>query len=607
MKKVNLFLLPLAVMLLCASCMDDNYDLSEIDTNSRLYVNNLTVPLNIDPLNLDLMLDIADDSDIKTDAEGNYYFMKEGTFTSDPVNVDKIKFEKPSAEFSGGLSINLAIGEDVVNNIQFYASNMTLGAILADPVLMNIIGISPDMDILNVKFDESKTTNEITFTKTDVDANVKRIEKLGVEPATLNVRLKLNGISSVLKPFSLNNLKVIMPRGFILKAQSGITYDPEKGILKPDNGKFGLNQNYVADLSITFEGLNYDQLEEDGMKVFDPVKHIIDYKKKCSAEGEAVLKFTDLNANATFADVLALTNDDAINYECNVGFDNDLVISSFDGDIIYSMDDIVMDPVSISDVPEMLKENGTNIDLMNPQLYLSLNNQLYDYGIKVNSNLEIKGNNTITAPLNINNSEWTNIVMAPMNSDLYHSGYAFEEVKNLSKVVGSNDGQQFPQVLNIRVIKPQVPETKLLRTLALGSDIASVSGTWEFYTRLTLTDNTKIKYTKDWDDWGDEDLDGLTINKAVVSVTLQKDVELDAENVEFILIGKNGELRGQTSLTGAAKQDLVINLEGGPVSEIQGGKLNVRLKGTNKDLNKEQQIKISNLKVVIDGYYDREL
>lgn len=67
-----------------------------------------------------------------------------------------------------------------------------------------------------------------------------------------------------------------------------------------------------------------------------------------------------------------------------------------------------------------------------------------------------------------------------------------------------------------------MPKTTLSKALPLGTDIDGVNGTWEFYTRLSLTDNTKIKYTKVWDDWSDEDLDGLTVNKATVNVTLQR-------------------------------------------------------------------------------------
>lgn len=608
MKKTTFFAVALASLLLNTSCVDNNYDLSDIDTNSRFNVSGLTVPVNMDPVKLDLMLDIADDSDIKTDASGNYYFMKEGTFSSNPVNVAKIKLTKPLVDFDGKVSVSISLDADVKAKMQQYAGNMTIGEILANPTIMDLIGIKPTDKILDINFNSASASNEIDLSANGIDKSVRSIETLGIDPVQLAIKVKINGISKVLDPFAINNLKLIMPKGFNVDTKAGTTYNPAEGVLTADGGKYNLDKNYVADLSLTVKGINYSQFEEPGMKVFDAASHTFAYKKSCSASGSATLTFADLKESATYTDIVALEKANAVTYECNIGFDKDLVINSFKGGITYSMDDIMVDPVTISNVPDMLKENGTNIDLTNPQIYLSMNNHLNEYGISVNTELEIKGNNTITAPFSIGSTPQTNIVLSPLATDLYHAqGYTHQEVKTLTTIVGSQEGQSFPEILNIRVLEPKVPETALAKSLELGKDIEGVDGKWEFCTRLSLTDKTKIKYTKEWDDWGDEDLNGLTINNAKVSVTLQKDIMLDAESIEFVLMGRKGQLSGQTSLTGDASQDIVIDLTGTPVSEIQGGKLNVRLKGRNEGLNKNQEIKISNLKVVVDGYYDRKL
>lgn len=606
MKKISSLVLPLAALLFTASCTDNNYDLSDIDTNSRFNVSGLTIPVNMDPVKLDLMLDISDDSDIKTDAEGNYYFTKSGDFNSDPVNVSKIILAKPNVDFNGSVSVNISLDQTTRQKLEEYAKDLTIGDVLNNPTIMALIGIKADDKILDIEFNSNKTTSEINLTANNIDKNVKSIEALGVDATKLAITVKINGLQKVLEPFSINNLKLVMPKGFDVTTKEGTTYDPAAGTLVPNGGTFGLDQNYVADLSLTVKGINYAQLAE-GAKVFDADKHTFTYKKSCSASGSATLKISDLKSSAKVSDILALEQPNAVSYECKIGFDRDLAISSFNGSITYSMDDIKVDPVKINNIPDILKENGTNIDLKNPQIYLTINNNLSEYGIGVNSALEIKGNNSVTAPLNVNTTPETKIVMSPLNENLYHNDFTHEEVKGLSTIVGSNDGQTFPNELNIRVIKPEVPETQLKKTFKLGENLAGVEGKWEFYTRLALTDKTKIMYTKEWDDWGKEDLDGLTVNAATINVTLQKDVKLDAESVEFVLMGGKGELKGTTALTGAEAQDITIKLAGTPVSQIKGGKLNVHLKGTNGDLNKTQEIKISNLKVSVDGYYDRKL
>lgn len=606
MKKTLLKLLS-AALLCTTACTDNNYDLNDINTESRFYVNQLTVPIKLDPVKLELMLDIDDDSDIKTDALGNYYFKKQGSFTSKTVNVAEIVLEKPAVEFDGKIKVNIQLDQQTKEKMAQYAGSMTIGDLLKNKALMELIGITEETEILNIHFQNATTASEIDLTAEDIDPNVKSIETLGMEECTLAIMVKVNGVDKTLQPFAIKNLKLTLPLGLQATAAQGTSYDPKTGELVANGGKYQLPDSYVADLSLEVKGIDYKLLAE-GKKVFDADAHTFNYQKACTASGDAVLKVKDLKASATYDDIVALENPNAVTYECDLGFEDDIVIDHFKGEITYSMDDIEMDPVRIGNIPEMLKEAGTNIELMNPQLYLDLNNSLYEYGIAVGSELEITGNNVIKAPMAIKAEEWTNTVMAPQERGLYHEeGYTFQQVSDLVGIVGSKEGEEFPEELYIRVIKPTVAKTALKQAFPLGEDLDAVEGTWEFYTRLALTDNAKIKYTKEWDDWGSDDLNGLTVKKATAKLTVEKDVALDAESIEFILIGNEGELRGITPLMGDARQNITLELKGGPVSEIEGAKVNVHLKGQNKDLNKEQEIKISNLKVTVDGYYDRKL
>lgn len=599
--------LSITALLFSASCIDNNYDLSDIDTNSRFYVSGLTVPVNMNPVKLDLVLDISDDSDIKKDEEGNYYFRKEGSFNSKPINVSKITLTKPKVDFGGKISVSFSLDPGIKEKIRLFAADKTIGEILSNPQLMKLIGIDADTKILDLSFNSDFSSGILELSASGIDPNVKSIEYLGTESTDIDIKFKVDGVQKTLKPFAINNLKLTVPKGLYAETLPGITYNPKDGTLEPAGGKLSLDQDYICRMDINVTGIDYDMFEEEGMKVFDPVEHTFTYKKKCLASGRTTLTVSDLKSTVKYADIEALERD-VISFECNVDFSRNVVVSSFQGEITYSMDDIKVDPVKINNIPEILKENGTNIDLTNPQIYFSMNNHLSAYGIGVSSALEIKGNNTITAPLVISNSEWTKLVMAPHNESLYHpEGYEFEEVRGMSGVVGSGDGQTFPEQLNIRVIKPEVPLTRLTKAIELGKDIAGVEGKWEFYTRLSLTDKAKIIYTKEWDDWSDKDLDGLTVDKATVYVTVTKDVAMDAESIEFILRGNQGELRGETAIKGDATQDITIELAGGPVSRIKGAKLNVHLRGVNRDLNKNQEIQISNLKVTVDGHYDREL
>ena len=53
------------VLIAATSCVDNDYDLSDIDTTARLQVKELVVPMNIEEAILDQVLDLDDDSEVK--------------------------------------------------------------------------------------------------------------------------------------------------------------------------------------------------------------------------------------------------------------------------------------------------------------------------------------------------------------------------------------------------------------------------------------------------------------------------------------------------------------------------------------------------------------
>ena len=46
-------------------------------------------------------------------------------------------------------------------------------------------------------------------------------------------------------------------------------------------------------------------------------------------------------------------------------------------------------PIAINNLPDILAQDETNIVLVNPQIYVSLNNPLYEYSISAQSGLSI--------------------------------------------------------------------------------------------------------------------------------------------------------------------------------------------------------------------------
>ena len=608
MKKELLRLLPVAAVLLTASCTDKQYDLSDIDTTSRFTANGLVVPLNMEPIKLDAIISIKDDSDIKKDANGNYYFQKESTtaFRSKDVKVEKITIAKPT-DISEKVAVNIALPQDIMNKIEQYASNKTIAEIIGDADLSSLVGINANTPVFSIDMNDKKDFN---LKATGIDSRITRLEKLGFDPLTLTVDVNLYGLKNLVSKITIKDLNVSLPCGMVVSDNNN--YNTKTGILNYDNLDI---TNGKATIQATLNALVYADMEADGAK-FDGENHTFSYNKSCAVSGTAEIKASDLNQGATLNMIKNSVLDDT-GYRCDVRFSNNLIVNSFSGGINYVIEDINIDPVRISNLPEILQESGTNIELENPQLYLNVNNPFYDNNITATAGLRIEGN--VPVPTDEAGKALTfdtknnKIALAPKNedllADLIAQGYQYEpfaEMKSLLSGDNANpEKDKVPEILNIKIVNP-VLNADNVKDFALGVNHPGITGNWKFYTKLSLTENTVIKYTKTWDNWGSKDLDGLTVENAIVNFTVQKEVAMNADKIKFTLLGKTGELKGETFLQGDEEQEITIVMTNAPVKSIYGGKIDVTLKGQGRELNKEQELKISNLRVIVDGYYDKE-
>ena len=69
-------LISTALLATTTACIDDSYDLSNIDTTTKIAVNDLEIPINLDAVKLDNIIELNDDDQVKvyTDAQGNRFY-----------------------------------------------------------------------------------------------------------------------------------------------------------------------------------------------------------------------------------------------------------------------------------------------------------------------------------------------------------------------------------------------------------------------------------------------------------------------------------------------------------------------------------------------------
>ena len=596
MKKQLLRLLPVAAVLLTASCTDDQYDISNVDTESRFTAKGLVIPLNMSPIMLDNIISIEKNGDIKKDDEGNYYFQKDGTFQSEIVKADEIKITKPN-DISQSVTVTVALSTTIQNNWKTYAPGMTIKQI-KEAGLSSAVGIDDDTQIFSVTINASSTT--FNMNAENIDSKITIINKLGLDPLPMNLDIRLGALNNVVNKVNISNLTVDLPSGMTIQ---------EANVYNPSDGKLKYNALEVLvgtpKTIATVTGLDCNAM---GTNLFNKSTHKFTYSKECSISGTATITVSDLSENTTLADITA----GATSCTCVVNFSNDLVINSFSGGINYTVNSITVDPVNIENLPEILQESGTEIELTNPQLYLTVVNPFFVNQITATAGLCISsitdGQESTFPTQSLTFGQTTNKkVLSPDDpKDSEFSHQAFPELKNLLTGEGKDGEKKIPETLNIKVDNPILDANNVIN-FELGDDKGKqITGDWKFYTKLALTDETKISYNKIWDDWGSKDLNGLTVEKATVSFDFKKDVALDAKSIEFFLHGKEGKLYGITNNVKGDANVITIEMTGGPVSNITGGELKVKLIGQGKGINTTQKIEVSNLRMKVDGYYDKE-
>jgi hypothetical protein len=77
-KTLKSMLLSMAMTCSLFSCVNGDYDLSDVDTTVGVKINDLTIPLNLDEVTLKSVLELEDDSQIK-EVNGEYAVIEVGS------------------------------------------------------------------------------------------------------------------------------------------------------------------------------------------------------------------------------------------------------------------------------------------------------------------------------------------------------------------------------------------------------------------------------------------------------------------------------------------------------------------------------------------------
>lgn len=555
-------------LLALTGCIDDKYDLSDIDTTIELKAKDLTLPVNIDDVTLGDIIDLKD-GNLKI-IDGQYVFTSDGDFHSDEINVDAIDIKSPYISPSRKSIVGAATAS---GNVEY-------------PV---------ESDFVSFEYRSTNVSEHILAIK-----NIKTTLRLSIEISVVELK-------DVINAMHFTDLEIKLPTDVSMIPDHG-SYDPETGVLSIPSA--------TADGDVLRISADVTQINlPTEAASFNPVAHTFEFSDRMRLQhGTLSLDPADY-AGGTLPMTMTLVTQFRF---------SDLHADKFTGRIDYNLDGFNINPVSLSDIPDMLNQTGTDITLLNPQIYMSVNNPVASYNLDAHAGMTLTPvrDNVSGNGISLDNGTFTighgdgtgpyDFCLSPTVPATYPEGYPSPEhvpFTDLGKVLA---GSGLPQTISIDIDNAGIAPQDVT-DFTLGVGMGQVEGTYLFYAPLAMGANSKIVYAETKDGWSDETLDKMTIQKLEVTTTATNSTPFDIE-VSGYPIDKEGhringvEVVGARLAKGATAEKVTIRTTG-EVKGLDGFTFTATLLApqSTPTLTPDSNISLKEIRATVSGNYIDEL
>lgn len=561
----------LAATALLAGCTDSAYDLSDIDTTTEIKVKNLAVPVNMDAVTLDQIIDVKEGENLKI-VNGQYAVLVDDTFDSDPIKINDITIAAPT------------ISPTVTALTQRAANGM--------------------MKAPGVKFDVPESSTNFSYFNNDIDPAVKSITTLKTRNFTLSIHIQLTQLQGVINEVTIDKMVFELPKGLKGTASMG-SYSSTTGRLTLTDvqaNPAGLQIDLpITEIDMAAANAKFDS----NTRTFDLVGEIK------TIEGEITVDPTKVSGS------VPPTVDLRIDYTMSP-----LNVATLSGTMEYAIEDINIPDVDLNNLPDFLRQDSTDVILNNPQIYLSLNNPLYTTGIEASTGLTltaIRDNRpsnvcTLPTPVKMTTDKGEgpyDFCLSPINPSTKYEGFENSKYMSFPTLGTIVSGNGLPTSIHIVADNPGFAEQPVT-DLKVGYDYGKIEGKYVFYAPLSLAAGSTIYYSDSDTDWGSEDLDDLTIDQLVIKATVDSDVDASLELTGNPLDKQGNAIAGATVLPvtvpANAKDHAIEITVTGPFSGLDGFNYRVTLVSAgNKTLAPDQKIKLNNIRAYATGKFVKKL
>ena len=588
MKKFYLPAAGLAAALIgTTSCVDDNYNINDANTLSRISINDLTVPLNLDKIYLDSIVDLTDGTNVekfKDSATGKEYYVltEKGSVNSDPIEINPISAAKA----------------DIDNSV----------------IPLQQSGNAGDYTMVAV-------ASPFTYMSVNVDPAVQSVEGLqAVNPVKISMKLSLPASAGITKT-SMEDISLVFPKGLLntdgsaAKANIG-TYDPVSGLLTVSACDFpdGLN----AEFYVTCDAFSFN----DYAVSIDNARTLT-LKGEMGTSANGRIKCV-ASAGASLPSTLALTADYTLE-----GFD----VRNFTGQIDYEVMNTALDPIHLDDLPDFLQDPETKMVISDPQFYFAVQNPTAKYGTSGFGHISMSSD-FINNPTYSSNGPELTILAEPVTHICVSADgnvanplpaykenlmqYKYPEMRYILSGDPSEEAGGLPTEINVAFDNQRFVGHALrfpVRNNRYNELIGSMSGEYEFFAPLAFDENSVIVYRESTNISGDDSKDVYVeylkvkadgVSSFPVSVTLSA-VAYDIYGVQ---VGKSNA----QEIPALSEMPVDLKIEATTPEGVMNRVDRIDFRayilqtatGAGEALAPDQGLLLDNLKITLSGYYEKK-
>lgn len=580
-KRVTLLLASLLVGgFLVTGCTNSDYDFNEIDATMGFGGDGLELPASSTmDIPLKDVLDLEENGSVKLDDEGNYLFQLTGSGSSEAnPKIEPIRLEGRS--YNANIPISLS------------ASAKATRSLTASSVIPEV--------------------KEKMFEYHGVDKSVKSLTKANMKPVTMKLTLGFSGISSVIS--KIKKATLTLPGYLSLNRVVGDGNDmPTLTNSRIDIADISTSRDLV--LTITSNKLLFS--EQDAYGTLS-----IAEDGKIDMDGYFGLKIDDFELTGTPSTA-------NMSIAAKVEVENIELTSAtgvFDPEVNFG----TLGEVDVTGVPDFLSDDNVVADLANPQILLTINNEMNVAAtVKATVTATKSGQTTATVQLpemyieKNSVSPTTQICICREKTPELTAQYGEKNVyavSNLSTLIN-----KIPDHVSIGNVEARADQSQEA-TVEFGKPY-HITPSYEVYAPLAFGKDAVIEYSDQFDGWND-DIDDLELSEntyvrltadAISKVPAALILEAtplgvggaDISNLIEVNI-KKGEVSastdGETTVTSSLEVEIREKVKGG-LKQLDGLSYKVQGKATHNGTTVEgitlnankHTLKLNNIKVKLVG------